>query len=413
MADAQDPPAKETALTSLPLDLAAIRDQVLDSRSLLLIYALGEERSYLLTISRREARAHLLPERRILEDLADDFAASLLETRERAQHRRAELGLKLTNLLLGPVADLLPQVERLVLITPGELQIVPFAALPPPGEDVDENRFLITSHEIVNLPSLSTLYSLRRVAARRRSPTGSVALFADPVFSTDDPRLQPRFRKPSPIAAPPQGALTRSAQDLGTDPWRRLESSRREAEAIREHLLPDSFFLATDFAASRDTFLKTPLDRYRVLHFATHAVLHPQGERSGIVLSLVDPAGRPQDGFVTALEISRLALPVDLVVLSACQTGLGRIVRGEGTLGLAWSFFHAGSARVIASLWRVGDERTAELMRSFYIALLTAKEPPAAALRSAQLAMLRQPGSRPYDWAAFVFQGEWNVAANE
>lgn len=147
---------------------------------------------------------------------------------------------------------------------------------------------------------------------------------------------------------------------------------------------------------------------YRVLHFATHAFLdsnHP--ELSGIVLSMVDRQGRPQDGFLHLHEIYNLKLNADLVVLSACRTALGREVRSEGLVGLTRGFMYAGAPQVLASLWDVRDRSTAELMRRFYEALLRRGRPPGAALREAQLSMLRDPRwSNPYYWAAFVMEGE-------
>jgi CHAT domain-containing protein len=129
---------------------------------------------------------------------------------------------------------------------------------------------------------------------------------------------------------------------------------------------------------------------------------------SAPVLSLVDEQGRPQDGFLRAHEVYNLRLPADLVVLSACQTGLGKEIRGKGLVGLTRGFMYAGAARVVVSLWSVNDEATAELMARFYQKMLKEKERPTAALRAAQAEMPRQrQGQSPYYWAAFVLQGEW------
>jgi CHAT domain-containing protein len=152
------------------------------------------------------------------------------------------------------------------------------------------------------------------------------------------------------------------------------------------------------------------LSQYRFVHFATHGLLnsaHP--ELSGIVLSLVDEKGQPQNGFLRLNEIYNLSLPADLVVLSACQTALGKEIKGEGLVGLTRGFMYAGAARVVASLWNVQDDATAELMKRFYAKMLgREKLRPAAALRAAQIEMwktkLWQP---PYYWAGFVLQGEW------
>jgi len=151
------------------------------------------------------------------------------------------------------------------------------------------------------------------------------------------------------------------------------------------------------------------LARYRVVHFATHGLLDSERpELSGIVLSLVDQKGRPQNGFLRLHEVYNLSLPADLVVLSACQTALGREIKGEGIVGLTRGFMYAGAGRVSASLWKVDDAGTAELMRRFYAHMLKENMPAAAALRAAQVEMAGRGLYRsPYFWAAFVIQGDW------
>ncbi|HKP12408.1 MAG TPA: CHAT domain-containing protein, partial [Blastocatellia bacterium] len=185
--------------------------------------------------------------------------------------------------------------------------------------------------------------------------------------------------------------------------------SRREAEAIAEAAPAGQALKALDFDASRAMATGGELSRYRVVHFATHGLLnseHP--ELSGVVLSLVDHDGRPQNGFLRLHEIYNLDLPAELVVLSACQTALGKEVRGEGLVGLTRGFMYAGAARVMASLWKVDDAATAELMRRMYTRLLRENLRPAAALRAAQVEMWKQPRwQSPYYWAAFVLQGEY------
>jgi CHAT domain-containing protein len=151
------------------------------------------------------------------------------------------------------------------------------------------------------------------------------------------------------------------------------------------------------------------LGRYRIVHFATHGVIDAEQPRlSGLVLSLVDRDGRPQTGFLSLADVYNLDLAADLVVLSGCETALGREIRGEGLVGLVRGFLYAGSHSVVASLWRVQDRATAELMARFYRALLQRGKPPAAALREAQLSILRERRWRqPYSWAGFVVQGDW------
>ncbi len=411
-----------------PPDIEHVRQNLLDDGTLLLVYALGEKRSYLWSISRRAIIVHELPKRDDFESRAKTFAKKLVGTRKGSQTTRRQIGRELTEMLLEPVAAQLGD-RRLVLVTEGALQSIPFAALPDPNAEGDD-EFLIKNHEIVVLPSVSTLDSLKRVLADRPAPKRSIAAFADPVFHRDDPRVQTTAESSDSAgaadeAAPATGGepdatrsgietpelddLERAAGALGIDPHKRLEHSRVEVGEILDMDPKGDHLIAMDFDASRATFTRAALGEYSVLHFATHALLHPENpELSGLVLSLVDETGQPQDGFLRTFEISNCDLPVDLVVLSACQTGIGKDVRGEGMLGLTRGFFHAGAARVISSLWKVSDRHTAELMSRFYDAYLNGGLSPSAALRRAQLSMLgEQETSAPCYWAAFVFHGEW------
>jgi CHAT domain-containing protein len=157
-------------------------------------------------------------------------------------------------------------------------------------------------------------------------------------------------------------------------------------------------------------FVTSPeLGKYQYISFATHGKIdseHP--ELSKLVLSLVDPKGTPQNGSLTLNDIFNLQLSADLVVLSACETGLGKEISGEGSIGLTRGFMYAGAPRVVVSLWKVSDDGTAELMKKFYTNILKKKLTPAAALRAAQLEMTKDAKySDPYYWAGFTLQGEW------
>jgi CHAT domain-containing protein len=208
--------------------------------------------------------------------------------------------------------------------------------------------------------------------------------------------------------------MTRSGRETGVigaeGGFGRLLSTRREATAILSLVPERERMQALDFEASRTTALKPELGEYRIVHFATHGLLnniHP--ELSGIVLSLVDEAGRQQDGFLRLQDIFNLKLPAELVALSACQTGLGKEIKGEGLVGLTRGFMYAGAPRIVASLWKVDDRATSELMKRFYQGMLGPEAlRPAGALRQAQLSIWKQKQWRePYYWAAFVLQGEW------
>jgi len=235
-----------------------------------------------------------------------------------------------------------------------------------------------------------------------------VAVLADPVFRTDDVRLAGEARTAAAsIYVEGPTDLREAERDLGLVGLARLPATRREALAI-DRLSPPGKLVALDFAASKRLVLSGALRRFDYLHFATHGLVdveHP--DLSGIVLSLLDEHGRPQDGFLRLYEIYNLDLAARLVVLSGCETGLGEPVAGEGLVGLSWGFLHAGAERVLVSLWKVSDESTAELMRRFYAALFAGRASIPAALRQAQLSMLAEERwQSPYYWAGFSLQGD-------
>jgi len=386
-----------------PLSLPQIQKDVLDPDTLLLEYSLGEQRSFLWVVSSDSISGLILPKRVDIEGLARRFHKSLLDP---AATGSMEAGKSLSRMLLGEAGPLLGK-KRLVVVADGALQYLPFAALPDP-EGLAQP--LVVNHEIVNLPSASTLAVLRRENANRKPAAKTLAVLADPVFSADDPRVA-RFQEKQKLADA-GSALQRSLNDLGLEGVRltRLPGTRREAAGIAGLVPENGRKQALDFDASRATLTNPDLGNYRILHLATHGLLntaHP--ELSGVVLSLVDGKGKPQDGFMRLHQIYNLKLSADLVVLSACQTGLGKEIQGEGLVGLTRGFMYAGAPRVLASLWKVDDRATSELMKKLYGAMLGAEAlRPAAALRSAQIAMWKTKGwENPYYWAAFTLQGEW------
>jgi CHAT domain-containing protein/tetratricopeptide (TPR) repeat protein len=410
-----------------PLDAAGIRE-LLDPGTLLLEYSLGEERSFLWALDAAGVAGFELPgraevaalARRVVEDLrtlhlgaggAGDAggAGGAGDGGGRAAARRA-----LGRMLLGPVAGRLGE-RRLAIVADGALQYVPFAALPDPAaaRPGAADAPLLARHEIVTLPSASVLALLRRERASRPPAPLAVAVLADPVFDARDPRVRRRAAGPAAatvaVATSPRPAGGRSAVLRGGAVLQRLAASRQEAAGIAALVPAAQLFSALDFRTSRATVLAGDLSRYRILHFATHGVIDAETPAlSGLVLSLVDEDGRPQEGFLGLDDIYNLELNAELVVLSGCETALGKEIRGEGLVGLTRGFLYAGAARVVASLWRVQDRATAELMARFYGALLRQGLRPAAALRQAQLAIARERRWRdPYYWAPFVLQGDW------
>ncbi len=394
-----------------PLTAAEIQHRVLDRDTLLIEIDLGEERSYLWAVTSERIHSFELPAGKVIERLAEKAYNALSSSHLTASRVQTRLTLEsLSRLLLQPIAPLLGS-RRLLIVAEGALQYIPFGSLPiPTSQEASETISpdhrsppLASRHEIVSMPSASTLAILRDQLAGRRPGAGKIAVMADPVFGPEDPRFQD---------APPAGLSGSSVRGrVAPEPrtYDRLIFSRREAEDILALVPTEESLAAIGFDANREALMSGQFASYRFLHFATHGELntaHP--ELSRLVVSQLDRAGRPTDGFVFAHEIYNLELSADLVVLSACETALGAEIRGEGLLGLTQGFMYAGAASVIVSLWNVDDEATAELMALFYRKLLLDELRPAAALRVAQMAIADEPKwQAPYYWAGFVLQGEW------
>jgi CHAT domain-containing protein/tetratricopeptide (TPR) repeat protein len=408
-----------------PLSLTEIQQQALDEDTLLLEYAFGEKRSYLWLVSKRSIDSYELPPRAELEAATRRVYELLTARPKRGTQPDPQIiaqAKTLSRMLLGPVAQRLTG-KRLVVVAPDALSYLPFAALPAPE---DEKRSdggyepLIVRHEVVSVPSASVLSIIRREMAGRQRAAKSVAVLADPVFEAGDPRLASAKNGNSSGEPPAATAadlelseLTRSIRTMNFSDARagftRLAFSRQEAESIIALTPGGTGLKATDFNASRALVLSRQLSQYRILHFATHGLLNSERpELSGLVFSLIDQEGKPQDGFLRLHEIYNLQLNADLVVLSACETGLGKEIKGEGLIGLTRGFMYAGAPRVVASLWNVDDLATAELMKLFYQRMLKDGMPAGAALRAAQLELSRQKRwASPYFWAGFVLHGEW------
>jgi len=428
----------ESLTAPQPLSIKEIQ-QVLDDNTVLLEYELGKKRSYLWAITPDKLLSYELPSRETIEAQARHVYELLTARqpdpkltvgRQRAREVAADVQYKtdarvLSKMLLEPVAAQLG-TKRLLIVADGALQYLPFAVLPSPTETTGDPRPLILDHEIVNLPSASVLAALRRDLFDRKPAPKTIAVLADPVFEVNDARVklslashkslrgrQNQTAQTAVASSVTTSTLNRALTSVrggdGNVNLQRLLFSRDEAKAILSLTPQQSNLEALDFLANRKLAMSDELSRYRMVHFSTHGLLdsrHP--ELSGLVLSLVDEAGRPQEGFLRLHEIYRLRLNADLVVLSACQTGLGKEVRGEGLIGLVRGFMYAGAPRVMASMWEVDDAATTELMKSFYKGVLQEKLTPAAALRAAQIEMLKKSHwQSPYYWGAFVLHGEW------
>jgi CHAT domain-containing protein/Tfp pilus assembly protein PilF len=377
-----------------PITLAQIQQQ-LDPDTLMLQYSLGEKESYLWVIGQTNLKTYILPKR-------TDIEKSVTIFRKELQLTAPQSAIDLSQQILAPAADQLG-TKRLVIIPDGILHTIPFAALNTPNTKTYNP--LITQHEITNLPSASTIGILRTTVATKPRGPKQLAILADPIFRKDDPRLTGKTTQANNnLDLGEQIASGRVSRDLNLN---RLPFTATEAKGILALVPNQDSTSAFGFDASYDWITNPKISQYRYVHLATHGFFdNDKPALSSIILSSFDAQGRDRRAFLRFPDLFNLNLPTELVVLSACETGLGNNIPGEGLVGMTRGLMYAGALRVAVSLWAVDDQATSDLMQDFYKNLWQSKKSHAASLREAQLKM-HQQGKAPYYWAAFTLQGEW------
>ncbi|HEV3041661.1 MAG TPA: CHAT domain-containing tetratricopeptide repeat protein [Candidatus Angelobacter sp.] len=400
------------------LTLSEIQQEIHGDDSLIVEYALGKNAGYVWVLSDQNLWSYKVPNATGIQPLVErfrrDLRARLNVSADQQSTRLADGDFRavcqaLTQVLLAPIADRLLG-KRIILVADGPLQHVPFSVLPFPSADGQET--LLRDHnELVYLPSASALKFIRDRAKVRPLPSRQAAVYANPVFSREDLHWSSIRAAGKTRGAKPEYPLVLKwvLRDMHLDDvLPRLPGTEEEAKALVEIMGQDQVFVATGTKATREAVLKGDLGNYRHILFATHSLLdekHP--ELSGLVFSLVNEAGKKLDGFLRVKDIYQLKLSAEMVVLSACESALGRDLQSEGMIGLTRAFLYAGSKRVVSSLWKVDDGATAELIRHFYQYVHDGKD-PGEALRLAQkdLSQNRQ-WRHPYFWAGFILQGDY------
>lgn len=428
-----------------PLSLADVQQRVLDDQTVLLEYSLQNEASYLWAISKSGVSLFKLPARPALEKLATDLRTQLIPTKLQrrivgidvmADGQRG-LGVSATpfaedaaafttaanalyKVAVEPAAALIVD-KRVLIVADGALNYVPFESLVTSAASLDYSSlpYLVKTNEIVYAPSASVVGAIRQQENNRSRRT--ILIVADPVFNSKDTRA--RTAVSSNAETRGLGIQSALADVAGQDatsstesnkmeglPLARLAGTRAEADQIVK-LAKASGTQADvwlDLDASEDNVDARDISKYQILHVATHGLLNAERPQfTGLVLSLV--GNKNEDGFLRTDEVFNLKLGSPLVMLSACETGLGKEKRGEGVMGLTRAFIYAGAPTVGVSLWSVADKSTADLMTDFYKRLLASQTPsPATAMRDAQLAMIAgKKYSAPFYWAPFVLVGDW------
>ncbi|MEG4046348.1 tetratricopeptide repeat protein [Microcoleus sp. Pol17C2] len=395
-----------------PLTLPEIQKQILDENTILLQYSLGKNRSYLWVVTSTGLTSYELPKRADIETAARNFRDAATSPIQRdIPQQVAEASANLGQLILQPASAQLGN-KRLLIVPDGVLHYTPFSALTiSQTRGHNTNVPLIAEHEIITLPSASSLAILRQNYGDRKPPGQTLAILADPVFSPDDERVKGQLTQATTEKLEANNLGLNQSLRASNRQWppERLAFSRQEAQTISSLFPSVSTRQILDFEASRTTATDGNLVNYQIIHFATHGMANSKNpELSGILMSTVDEKGNLVNGFLRLTDIFNLKLAANLVVLSACQTGMGQNVKGEGMVGLTRGFMYAGAQRVAVSLWSVDDEGTAVFMQKFYQKMVQQKLAPAAALRAAQMEMMQEEKWKsPYYWAAFTLQGEW------
>lgn len=428
-----------------PMTLAEVQQQVLDDKTALLEYSLGSQNSYLWSVTQGGVALYKLPARSAVDQQAIELRNQLVPTRLRtriagidvAGNQTRGLGVAaaapdnsaaaafatasnaLYKTVVEPAAKDIGD-KRLLIVADGALNYVPFEALVSAsgGADYSAMPYLVTTNEIVYAPSASVVGVIRKQTVK---PTGkNILLVADPVFNSNDPRA-----KGAPATATGEGdtrglGLASALTDVAGTPasqtpatglqLARLTGTRTEAEEIAKltRASGGTADVWLDLQANEQSVQTKDLKNYRIMHVATHGLLNAERPQfTGLVLSLV--GNKSGDGFLRTDEIFNLKLGAPLVMLSACETGLGKEKKGEGVIGLTRAFMYAGAPTVGVSLWSVADRSTAELMTDLYKRMLTGQGMSAvAAKRAAQQSMITgKKYSAPFYWAPFVLVGEW------
>lgn len=383
----QYPRGHQFRYASAPLAPGQIQAELLAPGQALLQYFLGEEYLFLFVISREKAYLARLKAEEGLAESVHRFRESIYgwsQSREDSLAREyAGYGYQLYQSLVQPVADMLP--EQLIIIPDGILEYVPFEALlkesvSPEAQPYGSYPYLIRDYQVSYAHSARLLQEMK--AAAHRAPRQWILAFA-PSFQ-DQPEQE--------------NSLASRRRNLG-----RLTGNVKEVQSLKS-LLRTRIYKGTD--ATRERFL-ADAPYYSIIHLATHAKANDEeGEYS--YLAFTEVPDTIQNELLYAKDLYSLRLQADMVVLSACESGVGELRRGEGVISLARGFSYAGAKSLVTTLWRVSDRESAALMKYFYQHLKDG-QPKDEALRAAKMAFISQPGggrAHPFFWAAFTLIGD-------
>jgi len=368
------------------LTLQEAQTDLLDDETACFAYMLAKENSYGFRITRKDIKIFPLPGKKEIQRLVQEHLQAVTDV----TNQDFRLGHELFEALIQP--GLGGKIRRLIIVPDDVLFFLPFETL---LEKDGERDWLVRDYTIAYAPSLSSLRErVVRKKAKGRKETKDILAVGDPSYGANEVE---------PAAGSGSGPIQDSASPAEAN-FPRLKYSGQEIEQISALFKPKRRDILLRDGASEENFKHQNLAEYKIIHFATHAFIDDKRPaRSAIVLSLdQDPR---EDGFLQMREVFNLKLRADLVVLSACQTGLGQLIRGEGIEGLSRAFFYAGASSVLLSLWAVNDQASYQLLERFYVHLRAAN-PVTDSLRQAKLEMINSGVlAHPYYWGGFVVSG--------
>jgi len=385
--------AKDAPGEAVPIDV--LQNRLLGGSSLLLEYVMGETRSYLFVVSRESfGLVSLPPQDKIYDSVTAylNFLKNPLLDRDKGR----QAARRLYRELIGPVEGFVSSsVSNLIIVPDGILWKLPFESLIQEEPESGGESLLVEKFDVSYAPSASALARIMGQVSGRPYDKDLLA-FGAPLYPKSDAPKDINLTSPS-------GILWESyrSQGYSINP---LRHSSREIKDISRSFPREKKDLYLGRSAEERNLKSLNLRRYRIVHFACHAISDEVNPlRSALVLS-ISPEGK-EDNFFQVLEMYQYRLESELTVLSACKTGEGKTLRNEGVLGLPRLFFYMGSRAVVSSLWNIDDKASARFMRYFYEGLRGGMG-KSQALRSAKLRMIRAGYGHPYYWAAFILTGD-------
>jgi len=377
-----------------PLTLTELQELAPDQNCVFLEYYVGDSSSSLWVVTRNDHRLFMLPGREILREQVETIRFALQDREQTSTGFFTQSGYTLFRELIQPAEKYFSNNSKLIIIPDGILNYLPFEVLLTETNEINSEvsfadlPFLVKNYPVSYAQSASVLKSLlakQPGAEDSHKNIKTLIAFGDPVY--EDANETP---------------FTSSKK------YHRLKYSGKEVENIASFFKKRSAEIYLRNAATEENVKRAgELKKFNYVHFATHGFIDEnKPDLSSLILTQDNDSG--EDGFLQATEIFNLDLNSDLVVLSACQTGLGKLVRGEGLVGLTRAFMYAGTPSVLVSLWSVSDISTATLMGEFYKNLIINKLGKTEALRKAQLTLMSdEKYAHPFYWAPFVLIGDW------